>query len=99
MHHMRKNFKMNLDQPSTSGGVGASGNNPQEGAVTQAALLPFPRAVHTPGPPPGPHPRTAAGSSPRLPHDATMTACTSMSLEGEGECLEFSEVRNANTDD
>lgn len=66
---------------------------------SDSSHFPVPRAGPHPRPSSSqaPHPRKATGSSARLPHDATMTACTSMSLEGDRECLEFSEVGDAHT--
>lgn len=65
--------------------------------MTQAALLPFLWASTPQILLPGLTPTQGNRKLPTSAHDATMTACTSMALEGEGECLEFSEVGNANT--
>lgn len=80
--------------PEGSGARGAPRGRSDSGRPPPAA-----QGGSTPGPSAqAPHPRKATGSSPRLPHDATMTACTSMSLHGDRECLELSEAGDARTD-
>lgn len=78
-----KNFNLKSDQlPPTP-------NQKARGRSDSGRPPPIPHGGPHPRPSSqAPHPRKATGSYPHLPHDATMIACISMSLEGKDECLE-----------
>lgn len=67
-----KNCNLKLDQPPPSPAIRpkAQGRGAQtrskRGDVTQDALLPFPRAIHTPDPPPRPHTHARQQEAPHV---------------------------------